>query len=170
MGRQKKNKTRRGRDGQQESVSERVARQRRYAEENGLFNDQGEWWEDGQLMMIHPSFLEDQGGMKSLPPDQVVTREPNPVLPGWPKTHVDVELTGMDEDECFRVRIHGVEHMLHATTARALSNALLEQIGLYNQGVQSALADPATRALIESQLEGWIGPNGEKPTIDDMTV
>ncbi|MFD8722368.1 hypothetical protein ACFV2H_31430 [Streptomyces sp. NPDC059629] len=57
-------------------------------------------------------------------------------------------LTGDGIDECVSVVIHGVEHRLHATTARALSDALLKTLDAYNDQVRAVLADPALRALL----------------------
>ena len=60
------------------------------------------------------------------------TREPEEPLPGWPASHVAAELTGDDDFECVRVTVHGVEHYLHATTARELQNALGSRLDEYN--------------------------------------
>lgn len=56
------------------------------------------------------------------PRPQVIrkTTEPPVPLPGWPESHVGAELTGDDDFECVRVTVHGVEHLLHASTAREL--------------------------------------------------
>ncbi|MER7182929.1 hypothetical protein ABT404_26245 [Streptomyces hyaluromycini] len=81
-------------------------------------------------------------------PEQLVTHEPPESLPGWPESHVSVGLTDDNIDECVNVVIHGVEHRLHATTARALSDALLKTLDAYNDQVRVALADPAVRALL----------------------
>lgn len=72
-----------------------------------------------------------------------VTHEPLMPLPGWPSSHASVELTGPDEDECFKVIIHGVEHLLHAKTARALSDALLEKLDEYNENIGEMTGAPA---------------------------
>jgi len=61
------------------------------------------------------------------------THEPTEPLPGWPKSHVSSELTGDDQFECVRVTIHGVEHYLHATTARELQLMLEENLKAYNE-------------------------------------
>lgn len=50
----------------------------------------------------------------------------------WPNGHVDVELTPDDVEECIKVRIHEVQHYLHSTTARELSNMLLAKIDEWN--------------------------------------
>ncbi|MFC9816091.1 hypothetical protein ACFVJM_28990 [Streptomyces virginiae] len=61
------------------------------------------------------------------------THEPEVPLPGWPRSHVDSELTGEDEDECVLVTVHGVQHYLHATTARELQTALDRTLAEYNE-------------------------------------
>jgi hypothetical protein len=60
------------------------------------------------------------------------THEPTMPLPGWPKSHVSVDLTGDDEFECVLVTIHGVEHYLHASTARELQKMLGSALEEYN--------------------------------------
>ncbi|MEU3690762.1 hypothetical protein [Streptomyces narbonensis] len=60
------------------------------------------------------------------------THEPPDPLPGWPESHVRAELTGDDEFECVRVTIHGVDHYLHASTARELQKALGGRLDEYN--------------------------------------
>lgn len=50
----------------------------------------------------------------------------------WPNGHVGVELTPDDVEECVKVRIHEVQHYLHSTTARELSNMLLARIDEWN--------------------------------------
>lgn len=103
-------------------------------------------------------------------PGRLVTREPGTPLEGWPKSHVDAELTGDEAEECVRVTIHGVEHLLHATTARELSNMLLSTLDAYNQGVRTAMEDPAMRALLEGQVPGKRGASGKGPSLDDLIV
>ena len=56
-----------------------------------------------------------------------VTHEPN-VPQNWPDGHVDVELTGIDQEECIVVTVHGVRHYLHSTTAHELSKKLSSRI------------------------------------------
>lgn len=60
------------------------------------------------------------------------TREPDEPLPGWPQSHVAAELTDDDDFECVRVTIHGVQHYLHASTARELQKALGSRLDEYN--------------------------------------
>lgn len=60
------------------------------------------------------------------------THEPAEPLPGWPASHVSAELTGDDEFECVRVTIHGVEHYVHASTARELQLMLTGTLDKYN--------------------------------------
>ena len=60
-----------------------------------------------------------------------VTHEPR-IPQDWPHGHVGVELTGDEIDECIKVRIHGHDHYLHSSTARELSNMLLETINTWN--------------------------------------
>ncbi|MFD5542324.1 hypothetical protein ACFWIJ_32040 [Streptomyces sp. NPDC127079] len=81
-------------------------------------------------------------------PEQLVTHEPLAPLPGWPHSHASTGLTDDDVEECVNVVIHGVEHRLHATTARALSDSLLKTLDAYNDRVRGVLADPAARALL----------------------
>ncbi|WP_413099061.1 hypothetical protein [Streptomyces sp. Inha503] len=61
------------------------------------------------------------------------THEPDSPLPGWPRSHVDSELTDPDSDECVVVTIHGIRHYLHATTARELQAALGKTLVEYNE-------------------------------------
>lgn len=60
------------------------------------------------------------------------THEPESPLPGWPRSHADSELTGPDREECALVTVHGVEHYLHATTARELHTSLGKTLDEYN--------------------------------------
>lgn len=60
------------------------------------------------------------------------THEPESPLPGWPRSHVDSELTDWDTDECVVVTIHGVQHYLHSTTARELQVAIGKTLVEYN--------------------------------------
>ncbi|MGQ5637805.1 MULTISPECIES: hypothetical protein [unclassified Streptomyces] len=80
--------------------------------------------------------------------ERLVTHEPPEALPGWPDSHVSAELTGDDTLECVSVVIHRVEHRLHATTARALSDALSAALDAYNDRVRAAIADPVMRAML----------------------
>lgn len=50
----------------------------------------------------------------------------------WPHGHVAVTLTGSESEECVRVTVHGVDHYLHSTTARELSNMLLARLEEWN--------------------------------------
>lgn len=60
------------------------------------------------------------------------THEPDLPLADWPRSHVDSELTGPDDDECVLVTIHGIRHFLHATTASALHTSLGKTLDEYN--------------------------------------
>ena len=60
------------------------------------------------------------------------THEPAEPLPGWPRSHATTELTGDEQFECVRVTIHGVDHYLHATTARELHTMLGADLDAYN--------------------------------------
>lgn len=61
------------------------------------------------------------------------TETHEPAIPrNWPDGHVGVTLTDDSQDECLQVTIHGVEHYLHASTARELSSMLLSRIEEYN--------------------------------------
>jgi hypothetical protein len=63
------------------------------------------------------------------------TREPaNPV--NWPQGHVSVDITDDSISECFTITIHGIKHYLHATSARALSDMLLEKLDEWNREAQ----------------------------------
>lgn len=65
---------------------------------------------------------------RSVPPQ---TREPvQPV--NWPDGHVAVELTDLSESECVKVTVHGVDHYLHATTARELQKKLSASLDEHN--------------------------------------
>jgi hypothetical protein len=41
---------------------------------------------------------------------------------------VDIRETGMNEEECFIITIHGIDHYLHATTAYELYKKMGEVI------------------------------------------
>ncbi len=72
----------------------------------------------------------------------VVTETHEPEVPqNWPYGHVGVQLTDDDEDECIEVTIHGVKHYLHSTTARELSNMLVEKIDEWN-GIATRVGYP----------------------------
>ena len=60
----------------------------------------------------------------------------------WPHGHVAVALTGSESEECFRGTVHGVEHHLHSTTARELSNMLLARLEEWNATAVAAGYDP----------------------------
>lgn len=60
----------------------------------------------------------------------------------WPHGHVGVALTAEDQDECVEVTVHGVKHYLHSTTARELSNMLLEKIEEWNLTASSNGFEP----------------------------
>jgi hypothetical protein len=62
----------------------------------------------------------------------IVTHEPMPPE-SWPTGHVRVELTAPEDDECVRVWVHGVTHLLHATTARELANMLEQGLREYEK-------------------------------------
>lgn len=103
-------------------------------------------------------------------PLPAATREPHVAPAGWPGSVVRSELTGPDDDECVRVTIHGVEHLLHATTARALSDALLKTLDAYNDEIRTMLADPKARASQQAVLDMLWVPGTRRPTLDDMIV
>jgi hypothetical protein len=103
-------------------------------------------------------------------PLPAVTHEPHEPPPGWPGSSVRSELTGPDIDECVRVTIHGVEHLLHATTARALSDSLLKTLDAYNDGIRDTLADPRLRQVQQAVLDTMTAPGQKKPTLDDLIV
>lgn len=69
-----------------------------------------------------------------------------------------------------RVTIHGVEHLLHASTARALSDSLLDTLNKYNEGVRAVLADPHARVAQQAILDMMWVPGTRKPTLDDLIV
>jgi len=73
-------------------------------------------------------------------PAQVLVRETHePSMPqDWPDGHVAVTLTGDDEAECIEVKIHGVRHFLHSTTALELSNMLIVRIEEWNVTARTA--------------------------------
>lgn len=60
-----------------------------------------------------------------------VTHEPT-VPENWPDGHVSVRLTADDVLECLAVTIHGVQHYLHATTARELEKMVHGVLEEYN--------------------------------------
>jgi hypothetical protein len=66
------------------------------------------------------------------------THEPLKPLPNWPKSHVNVVLTGTDQNECIEVVVHGIKHYLHSTTARALEEMLHESLEAYNESVTAS--------------------------------
>ena len=67
----------------------------------------------------------------ALPSVPQETHEPA-VPQDWPNGHVGVALTDDDQDECIEVTIHGVRHYLHSTTARELSNMLVNRLEEWN--------------------------------------
>jgi hypothetical protein len=73
-------------------------------------------------------------GKQSREANRVLKRETHePKQPhNWPDGHVAVSLTDGEREECFRVTVHGVEHYLHSTTARELSNMLLARLEEWN--------------------------------------
>lgn len=110
-----------------------------------------------------------------------VTHEPDEPI-NWPHGHVTVtranttggksdwltgenigvELTDDDDDECVAVTLANTRHLLHSTTARALSNMLLELNGLpvtitihdVNHSTGGATARTLNKALI-ARLNEW---------------
>jgi len=79
------------------------------------------------------------GNQRKLPRRVLVkeTHEP-PVPQDWPDGHVSVVLTNDDIGECIEVTIHGVRHYLHSTTARALSDRLIERLKEWNRTARAA--------------------------------
>lgn len=74
---------------------------------------------------------------KVIQPLATKTETHEPAIPrDWPNGHVNVKLTGDEVDECVKVTIHGIDHYLHATTARELSNMLLGTLEKYNSKVR----------------------------------
>jgi hypothetical protein len=69
---------------------------------------------------------------------QPVTHEPEAALPGWPDSHASVWLTGEDTAECIAIRIHGVTHYLHSTTAAELYKALGARLHEWNDPAKAA--------------------------------
>lgn len=65
------------------------------------------------------------------------THEPESPI-NWPDGHVGVALTDDDVEECIAVRIHGVQHFLHSTTARELSDMLLGRLDEWNAAAVQA--------------------------------
>lgn len=63
----------------------------------------------------------------------------------WPDGHVSVDLTGDDVGECIAVTVHGVRHHLHATTAQALSERLIDRIAEWDAMAKSAGAPGVLR-------------------------
>jgi hypothetical protein len=59
------------------------------------------------------------------------THEPG-VPTNWPHGHVGVQLTPDDVDECIEIRIHGVLHYLHSSTAAELQPMLTEKLDEWN--------------------------------------
>lgn len=65
--------------------------------------------------------------------DGMTTETHEPAIPqNWPDGHVHVDLTDDSQHECLQITIHGVDHYLHASTARELSTMLLGRIEDYN--------------------------------------
>ena len=60
----------------------------------------------------------------------------------WPDGHVAVALTGSESEECFRLTVHGVEHYLHSSTTRELSNMLLVRLDEWNATAVAAGIEP----------------------------
>lgn len=69
------------------------------------------------------------------------THEPIVPLATWPQGHVDVAITDPEDDECIVITIHGVQHYLHSSTARALNDQLEDKLKEWN-GVAAAAGLP----------------------------
>jgi hypothetical protein len=66
-----------------------------------------------------------------------------PTIPqDWPDGHVGVLLTDDDNDECIEVRIHGVKHFLHSTTAQELSSMLIARLDEWHATAITGGAEP----------------------------
>ena len=76
--------------------------------------------------------------------DRALKRETHePKQPqNWPHGHVAVALTGSESEECVRVTVHGVDHYLHSTTARELSNMLVARLEEWNAIATAAGYEP----------------------------
>lgn len=103
-------------------------------------------------------------------PLPAVTHEPEPCPPDWPRSSMNVELTDGSVLECVRVTIHGVDHLLHATTARALSDALLEVLDAYNANLSASLGEPGMRQAYQAVLDAAHIPGTPRLTADDLRV
>jgi hypothetical protein len=75
----------------------------------------------------------------------MTTHEPCEPLPNWPESHVSVKLTDASALECVKVTVHGVEHYLHATTARELEQMLTRELITYNKQVKQLNRASGTR-------------------------
>lgn len=73
-------------------------------------------------------------------PAVAVTREPRMPV-SWPRGHVAVEVTGEEHEECLRVRVHGVDHLLHTSTAVELFRELGRALGEWEEVAAPALHD-----------------------------
>jgi len=63
----------------------------------------------------------------------VETHEP-PIPVNWPDGHVSSHFVNdLDKDECICVTIHGVDHYLHATTAREMARSLSRTLNDWNK-------------------------------------
>jgi hypothetical protein len=86
---------------------------------------------------------------------QGTTREPPPG-PGWPQENVSVELTGSGEDECVEVVIHGVRHLLHSSTAAALTYMLTDRLRIWDAFNERHSPTPrGVLPLVEGDPEAW---------------
>jgi hypothetical protein len=65
------------------------------------------------------------------------THEPSEPLPDWPKSHVNVFQTGDDIGECIAIKIHGITHYLHASTAEAMLINLRNELQAWDEHAKS---------------------------------
>ena len=85
---------------------------------------------------------------------QGTTHEPPPG-PTWPQGNVSVELTGGDEAECVEVVIHGIRHLLHSSTAAALTYMLTDRLRIWDAFNGQHSPAPGVMPLVEGDSEAW---------------
>lgn len=90
-------------------------------------------------------------GPRPVPIPQVTHEPAVPV--NWPDGHARAQVTGVADDECIVVTIHGFTHCLHATTAQALTGSLVKALF----GWEDSFAEVAEAM---KQLTGSAAPPG----------
>lgn len=60
--------------------------------------------------------------------NNLITHEPMLPLSNYPFSHVNANITELEQDECFCITIHGVKHYLHANTTQHLCTIIIKEL------------------------------------------